>query len=173
MSHGSSPWWWRHQVSLKRQPTIILHGSTSQKTNMNFILATVRTWNLIRVLIARPRRFNRSFHQLTLSVLERTVLLRISHFRHARATCDSKLSWPTSFFVVHFYTCWITRVCKPGFQITCWSTLHFYGRSTRRRYSFFHLYCPDRSETELLTLLIDSSCGWDDTMSLNCGQQRA
>jgi hypothetical protein len=24
-----------------------VHGSTSQKTNLNFILAAVRTWNLI------------------------------------------------------------------------------------------------------------------------------
>jgi hypothetical protein len=33
----SSPWWWRQHVSLKRQSTIILHGSTSQKTNLNFL----------------------------------------------------------------------------------------------------------------------------------------
>jgi hypothetical protein len=30
-------------VPLKRRSTIILHGSTSQKTNLNFILAAVRT----------------------------------------------------------------------------------------------------------------------------------
>jgi hypothetical protein len=42
----SSPWWWRQRVSLKRRSTFILHGSTSQKTNLNFILAAVRTWNL-------------------------------------------------------------------------------------------------------------------------------
>jgi hypothetical protein len=42
----SSPWWWRQHVPLKRWSTIILHGSTSQKTNLNFILAAVRTWNL-------------------------------------------------------------------------------------------------------------------------------
>jgi hypothetical protein len=41
-----SPWWWRQHVPLKRRSTIILHGSTSQKTNLNFILAAVRTWNL-------------------------------------------------------------------------------------------------------------------------------
>jgi hypothetical protein len=33
-------------VPLKRRSTIILHGSTSQKTNLNIILAAVRTWNL-------------------------------------------------------------------------------------------------------------------------------
>jgi hypothetical protein len=33
-------------VPLKRRSTIILHGSTSQKTNLNFILAAVRTWNI-------------------------------------------------------------------------------------------------------------------------------
>jgi hypothetical protein len=42
----SSPWWWRKYVPLKRRPTIILHGSTSQKTILNYILAAVRTWNL-------------------------------------------------------------------------------------------------------------------------------
>jgi hypothetical protein len=41
-----SPCWWRQHVPLKRRSTIILHGSTSQKTNLNFILAAVRTWNL-------------------------------------------------------------------------------------------------------------------------------
>jgi hypothetical protein len=35
-----------HQGPLKRRSTIILHGSTSQKTNLNFILAAVRTWIL-------------------------------------------------------------------------------------------------------------------------------
>jgi hypothetical protein len=38
--------WWRQHVPLKRRSTIILHGSTSQKTILNFILATLRTWNL-------------------------------------------------------------------------------------------------------------------------------
>jgi hypothetical protein len=32
----------------KLRSTIILHGSTSQKTILNFIFAAVRTWNLIR-----------------------------------------------------------------------------------------------------------------------------
>jgi hypothetical protein len=41
-----SPWWWRQHVPLKRRSTIILHGSTSQKTILIFILAAVRTWNL-------------------------------------------------------------------------------------------------------------------------------
>jgi hypothetical protein len=29
------PWWWRQYAPLKRQSTIILHGSTSQKTSLN------------------------------------------------------------------------------------------------------------------------------------------
>jgi hypothetical protein len=33
---ASSPWWLRQNVRLKRRSTIILHGSTSQKTNLNF-----------------------------------------------------------------------------------------------------------------------------------------
>jgi hypothetical protein len=41
--------WWQH-VPLKRLPTIILHGSTSQKTNLNFKLQIVciPNWILIR-----------------------------------------------------------------------------------------------------------------------------
>jgi hypothetical protein len=35
---SSSPWWWRQHVPLKRRSTIILHGSTSQKTNLNFTI---------------------------------------------------------------------------------------------------------------------------------------
>jgi hypothetical protein len=46
----SSPLWWSQHVILKRRSTIILHGSTSQKTNLNFILAAVRTWNLTMCL---------------------------------------------------------------------------------------------------------------------------
>jgi hypothetical protein len=42
------PWWWRQYVPLKCRLTIILHGSTSQKTILNFILAAVRTWNLTK-----------------------------------------------------------------------------------------------------------------------------
>jgi hypothetical protein len=36
-------------VSIIRAMTIILHGSTSQKTNLNFILAAMRTWNLTEI----------------------------------------------------------------------------------------------------------------------------
>jgi hypothetical protein len=43
---SSPPWLWRQHVPLKRRSTIILHGSTSQKTNLNFILSAMRTWNL-------------------------------------------------------------------------------------------------------------------------------
>jgi hypothetical protein len=39
-------WWWRQYAPLNRRSTIILHGSTSQKTILNLILAAVRTWNL-------------------------------------------------------------------------------------------------------------------------------
>jgi hypothetical protein len=41
-----APWWWRQHVPLKRRSIIILNGGTSQKTNLNFILAAVRSWNL-------------------------------------------------------------------------------------------------------------------------------
>jgi hypothetical protein len=40
------PWWWRQYAPLKRWSTVILHGSTSQKTVLNIILTAVRTWNL-------------------------------------------------------------------------------------------------------------------------------
>jgi hypothetical protein len=40
------PWWWRQYAPLKRWSTVILHGSTSQKTILNIILAAMRTWNL-------------------------------------------------------------------------------------------------------------------------------
>jgi hypothetical protein len=33
------PWWWRQYVPLKRRSTIILHGSTTQKTALNIISA--------------------------------------------------------------------------------------------------------------------------------------
>jgi hypothetical protein len=43
--------WVRHYVPLKRRSTIILHGSISQKTTLNIILAAVRTWNLTSALL--------------------------------------------------------------------------------------------------------------------------
>jgi hypothetical protein len=46
LSSVHHPWWWRQYASLKCRSTIILHGSTSQKTILNIILAAVRTWNL-------------------------------------------------------------------------------------------------------------------------------
>jgi hypothetical protein len=39
-------WWWRQHAPLKRRSTIILHGSISQKTTLNVILAAVKTLNL-------------------------------------------------------------------------------------------------------------------------------
>jgi hypothetical protein len=43
-------------IPLKRQSTIILLGSTSQKTIMNFILAAVRTLNLIAGRFLGPKK---------------------------------------------------------------------------------------------------------------------
>jgi hypothetical protein len=43
------PWWWRQYAPLKRRSTIILHGSTTQKTALNITLAAVRTWNLTQL----------------------------------------------------------------------------------------------------------------------------
>jgi hypothetical protein len=45
------PLWWRQHAPLKRRTIIILHGSTSQKTILNFILAAVRTWKLQKLQI--------------------------------------------------------------------------------------------------------------------------
>jgi hypothetical protein len=46
-----SPWWWRQYAPLKRRSTSTwLHSATSQKT-VNFILATVRTWNLTFITV--------------------------------------------------------------------------------------------------------------------------
>jgi hypothetical protein len=39
----------RQYAPLKRRSTIILHGSTSQKTILNIILAAVRTLNLTKM----------------------------------------------------------------------------------------------------------------------------
>jgi hypothetical protein len=41
-------------MTLKRRSTIILHGSTSQKTILNFIFAAVRTWNLYSFSVSSP-----------------------------------------------------------------------------------------------------------------------
>jgi hypothetical protein len=41
----------RQYAPLKRRLTITLHGSISQKTTLNIILAAVRTWNLTEVLM--------------------------------------------------------------------------------------------------------------------------
>jgi hypothetical protein len=38
------PWWWRQHVPLKRRSTIILHGSTSQKTILKVTINCFRTW---------------------------------------------------------------------------------------------------------------------------------
>jgi hypothetical protein len=43
-------WRFRGAYCLHHQSTIILHGSTSQKTILNIILAAVRTWNLTNYL---------------------------------------------------------------------------------------------------------------------------
>jgi hypothetical protein len=45
LTGNNYPWWWRQYAPLKRRSTIILHGSITQKTALNIILAAVRTWN--------------------------------------------------------------------------------------------------------------------------------
>jgi hypothetical protein len=35
LHHQGNEWWWRQHVPLKRRTTIILHGSTSHKTDLN------------------------------------------------------------------------------------------------------------------------------------------
>jgi hypothetical protein len=44
----NDPCRWRQHLPLKRPSTIILHGSTSLKTILNFILAAVRTWKFFQ-----------------------------------------------------------------------------------------------------------------------------
>jgi hypothetical protein len=55
------PWWWRQHASLKRRSTIILHGSTSQKTITNlikmFVLRDVASCSLLDV----DRWFRRAY----------------------------------------------------------------------------------------------------------------
>jgi hypothetical protein len=52
-SHGGEydvfrdPWWWRQYIPLKRRSTIILHGSTTQKTALNIILYHVNISDLV------------------------------------------------------------------------------------------------------------------------------
>jgi hypothetical protein len=48
-------YWWRQYAPLKSRSTIILHGSISQKTTLNIILAAVRTWNLTPHGLIRAR----------------------------------------------------------------------------------------------------------------------
>jgi hypothetical protein len=62
-SDHSSPWWWRKHEPLKRRSTIILHGSTSQKTNLNTHRpdygGSTYLWNVGRQLFytaVHPRR---------------------------------------------------------------------------------------------------------------------
>jgi hypothetical protein len=64
------PWWWRQHVPLKRRSTIILHGSTSHKTILNFILSAVRTWNLTSRNTATLRE-NLKSHAVQTFILKR------------------------------------------------------------------------------------------------------
>jgi hypothetical protein len=49
---GYTASWWRQYAPLKRRSTIILHGSITQKTALNIILAAVRTWNLTFIKVS-------------------------------------------------------------------------------------------------------------------------
>jgi hypothetical protein len=40
------PWWWRQYTPLKRRSTIILHGSTTQKTALNIVQKNVGTFGI-------------------------------------------------------------------------------------------------------------------------------
>jgi hypothetical protein len=60
---GGQSWWetigWEpaNGSGRKRRSTIILHGSITQKTALNIILAAVRTWNLTRWCIVKMTYF--------------------------------------------------------------------------------------------------------------------
>jgi hypothetical protein len=62
--------WWRQHVRLKRRPTNILHGSTSQKTILNFKMSTGRLFpgvNRGRGVMLRTH-----LHLVTRSIMSRT-----------------------------------------------------------------------------------------------------
>jgi hypothetical protein len=55
------PWWWRQYVPLKRRSTIILHGSTTQKTALNVFEIFIK--------LHVPHNYNRPLVSLLLCTL--------------------------------------------------------------------------------------------------------
>jgi hypothetical protein len=60
-----NPWWWRQYAPLKRRSTIILHGSTTQKTALNINLNLVTYITIfcipirgIHVAVVPPRKWH-------------------------------------------------------------------------------------------------------------------
>jgi hypothetical protein len=105
------PWWWRQYVPLKRRSTIILHGSTSQKTIPNFILAAVRTWNLTynSLLFA-------SEHRHKMSTISPKDQLRSSH-PGALLISDSAI-WRIYFNLHLWKFWWIFYACPRWLNVT-------------------------------------------------------
>jgi hypothetical protein len=66
-------------VVLKRRSTIILHGSTTQKTALNIILAAVRTWNLTNFSIS-PRNGRRLLACVMFKQSSRNIQLPVDAF---------------------------------------------------------------------------------------------
>jgi hypothetical protein len=85
--HHQDDEWWRQHVPLERQSTVILHGSTSQKTDLNFILTTVRTWNLTLLILPDVIVSNRS--KIALFLLYPFV----DRFAHQEPYFELQASW--------------------------------------------------------------------------------
>jgi hypothetical protein len=76
-------------VPLKCRSTIILHGSTSQTTILDFILAAVRTWNLTNNSLCLSRACF-----IRLQSLE-VWGLQTDHYNHARTAKQYWTKWKT------------------------------------------------------------------------------
>jgi hypothetical protein len=72
--------WVVQYAPLKRRSTIILHGSTTQKTALNIILAAVRTWNLTTEILTNGKttELHVRFQVLTAAGMKFSLLKYIS-----------------------------------------------------------------------------------------------
>jgi hypothetical protein len=84
---------------MKRRSTIILHGSTSQKTILNFIIAAVGTWNLTSILFADC---SWNYKQILLRLFNRKNKLLILRGCEILRVCSDKC-WTILCRILQFY----------------------------------------------------------------------
>jgi hypothetical protein len=113
-SHGGEDdsWWWRQYAPLKRRSTIILHGSTTQKTALNIILTSIlflrcKYVSWIKVAEDRVPFYSQKHSNITISIRNQVFSLQSLHFTLLQCVWNITSKTPTIYLSYDLLLCFL------------------------------------------------------------------